>query len=173
MAGKTLVGAVLVLALDGASLRSTIDAEIRAGWEARKPAPASRSDDATFLRRITLDLLGTLPAADEVRAFLADPGQAKVWLLDASTGRKLQELARHEYGVTGLAFHPDGRQLASCGRDTVVRLWSLADGKTAKELGIPRGGQFKDWIHAVAISADGAWLAAPDMAGQVHVWSLA
>jgi WD40 repeat protein len=100
-------------------------------------------------------------------------GKGKVWLLDASTGKKLQELAGHEYGVTGLAFHPDGKQLASCGRDTVVRLWNLADGKMAKELGKPRGGQFKDWIHAVAISADGAWLAAPDMAGQVHVWSLA
>jgi WD40 repeat protein len=116
MAGKTLAGAVLVLALDGASLRSTIDAEIRAGREARKLAPASRSDDAGFLRRITLGLLGALPAADEVRAFLADPGQGKVRLLDASTGKKMLELAGHEYGVTGLAFHPDGKQLASCGR---------------------------------------------------------
>jgi hypothetical protein len=77
MASKMLVGAVLALALDGASLRTTIDAEIRAGWEARKLAPASRSDDASFLRRITLDLLGTVPAADEVRAFLADPDPAK------------------------------------------------------------------------------------------------
>jgi WD40 repeat protein len=100
-------------------------------------------------------------------------GKGKIHLLEAATGKKLQEFAGHEYGVTGLAFPPDGKQLATCGRDTVVRLWSLADGKMLKELGKPRGGQFKDWIHAVAISADGAWLAAPDMAGQVNVWSLA
>lgn len=100
-------------------------------------------------------------------------GKGKIWLLDPATGKKTQELAGHEYGVTGLAFHPDGQHLVSCGRDTVVRLWTLADGKMAKELGKPRGGQFKDWIHAVALSADGAWLAAPDMAGQVHVWNLA
>lgn len=100
-------------------------------------------------------------------------GKGKIYLLDPATGKKTLELAGHEYGVTGLAFHPDGKHLASCGRDTVVRLWSLADGKMVKELGKPRGGQFKDWIHAVAISADGAWLAAPDMAGQVHVWALA
>ncbi len=99
-------------------------------------------------------------------------GKGKVWLLESETGKKLQELPGHEYGVTGLAFHPDGKRLATCGRDTVVRIWTLAEGRMAKELGKPRGGQFKDWIHAVAISSDGAWLAAPDMAGQVHVWSL-
>jgi hypothetical protein len=48
----------------------------------------------------------------------------------------------------------------------------VADGKLVKELGQPRGGQFKDWIHAVAASPDGRRLAAADMAGQVQVWAL-
>jgi hypothetical protein len=94
-------------------------------------------------------------------------------LLDPVTGKKVHELKPgHEYGVTDLAFHPDGRHLASAGRDTVVRLWSLADGKMLKELGKPRGGQFKDWIHAISFSPDGRLLAAADMAGAVQVWSL-
>ena len=34
-------------------------------------------DDATYLRRVTLDLIGTLPTADEARAFLADKSPDK------------------------------------------------------------------------------------------------
>jgi WD40 repeat protein len=101
-----------------------------------------------------------------------DGTNGKVWLLDPATGKKTRELTpAHVYGVTDLVFHPDGKHLASAGRDTVVRLWNSADGKMVKELSKSRGGQFKDWIHAVSFSPDGRWMAAADMVGAVQIWS--
>lgn len=102
-----------------------------------------------------------------------DTQGGKVTLLDAGTGKKVRELTPgHQYGVTDLAFHPDGKHLLSSGRDTLVRVWRLPEGKLVKELGQSRGGQFKDWIHAMSISPSGQRIAGADMAGLVHIWEV-
>ena len=80
----------------------------------------------------------------------------KVFLVDPATGKKTRELGPgHLCGATDVAFHPDGKHVASCGRDTQIRIWNTEDGTLVKELGKQRGGQFKDWIHAISFSADG------------------
>ena len=96
-----------------------------------------------------------------------------VTLLEADSGKKVRAFAPgHLNGLTDLVFHPDGKHLLSCGRDTVVSVWKLDGDKRVAQLGKPRGGQFKDWLHALTVSPDGKWLAAGDMAGAVQVWSL-
>jgi WD40 repeat protein len=97
----------------------------------------------------------------------------RVVLLDPAKGKKIRELTPgHHDGATDVLFHPDGKHLFSSGRDTQVRMWRVDDGKLVQAIGTPRGGQFKDWIHAVALSPDTRLLAAADMAGQVQIWTL-
>jgi hypothetical protein len=52
--------------------RNFIDELILKQLQLLRLRPAPPSDDATFLRRVCLDTIGKLPAADEVRSFLAD-----------------------------------------------------------------------------------------------------
>jgi len=93
-----------------------------------------------------------------------------VHLLDATTGKLVRDVSAHKEGVTDLLFSPDGKHLITAGRDTTVRICRVEDGKEVAVLGSPRGGQFKDWFSAVALSPDERFAAATDIAGLVHVW---
>ena len=96
--------------------------------------------------------------------------QGRILLIDPATGNKIRELAGHPVGTNDLAFHPDGRHLFSCGRDQMIKIWNLDDGKLVRDF-----GKFADrgvWISAISISPDGRLLAAADRAGQVLIYSL-
>jgi hypothetical protein len=54
-----------------------IDREVFAKLRALGIAPSENSSDTEFLRRVTLDVTGTLPSPDEIRAFLADRSSDK------------------------------------------------------------------------------------------------
>ena len=58
-------------------LRAVIDRELKAAWLDQKVTPAPKSSDAEFLRRVYLDLVGTVPTFAETTRFLADVDSAK------------------------------------------------------------------------------------------------
>ena len=59
------------------ALAEAIDREIARQWAESNVEPAPRADDAEFLRRVWLDLAGTIPTAAEARAFLDDTAADK------------------------------------------------------------------------------------------------
>jgi hypothetical protein len=64
-----------------AARRNLVDDHVMEKLRALHIPPADDCDDATFLRRLMLDLVGTLPDPEEVRAFLADTSPDKRALL--------------------------------------------------------------------------------------------
>lgn len=111
------------------------------------------------------------PDGKQLALAQGNEGGGKLFLLEADTGKKIREFAGHNPGgVHDVRFSADGKFLLSCGRDTVVRVWNVADGKQVAEVGKQRGGQFKDIWHALTLSEDQNWLATADMAGQVNVY---
>jgi hypothetical protein len=54
-----------------------IDREISRTWRDAAVTPAGPAEDAEFLRRVSLDLTGTLPAPDDILAFLKDQNPDK------------------------------------------------------------------------------------------------
>ncbi|MEX1096927.1 MAG: hypothetical protein WED34_12845 [Planctomycetales bacterium] len=99
-----------------------------------------------------------------------EDGGGAIFIVQLEGNKKLHQLKGHEYGATCVRFTSDGQHLVTCGRDTLVAIWQVSDGKQVKTLGTGRGGQFKDWIHDVDFNPDETRLAAADMAGMVHIW---
>ena len=113
---------------------------------------------------------------DGLLAALAQGGETdtgKIQLVETATGKLAREVSGHQYGATDVKFSADGKLVLSTGRDTTLRICQVEDGKEVAALGSPRGGQFKDWLSALAISPDESTVAAADIAGMVHVWRLA
>src|SRR5207247_1658940 len=54
-----------------------IDTYVHAKLKKLNVIPSDTCDDATFLRRVYLDVIGTLPTAAEARTFLADKSAGK------------------------------------------------------------------------------------------------
>ena len=57
--------------------QNAVDELVKSKLEKMQLVPSELSDDATFLRRVWLDTIGTLPTPEDVRQFLADPATDK------------------------------------------------------------------------------------------------
>ncbi len=66
----------------GSSQDPELDRLIAQGWTAAGVQPAAYADDATYLRRVALDLTGRIPTASQLAAFEADtrPDKRVAWV---------------------------------------------------------------------------------------------
>ncbi len=86
--------------------------------------------------------------------------------LDPATGKSLAEaVGKHGTELFALAVSPDGKTIASAGKDNFVRLWN-AD--TMKELGTIKG--HLGWINCLAFSPDGYSLVSGSYDSTAKIW---
>jgi WD40 repeat protein len=125
--------------------------------------------------------LGALPVENEVDyndefAFSPDgrelaignsnDGTVRLW--DVATREQIGTTIDTEAGgVSGLAFSPDGRTLATSDGDGTVRLWDVATNPQ-----VIRGSNDSHPIAEVAFNPDGKTLTAADALGATRAWDI-
>src|SRR5262249_19246237 len=95
----------------------------------------------------------------------ADARSIRIWHLAGSEEKRV--LTGHEGGVPGLAFSPDGKLLASAGKDMTAAIWDPTTGQLLRRL-----TGFERVLHTVAFSPDGRLLATGDRAGKIRFWEV-
>jgi WD40 repeat protein len=122
-------------------------ASYSATFDFHKPFP----DTATFTYRgKPLEIGGRTALAWSPDGRILATAPDSVVLRDAATGKVIRTLDQPATGVKGVAFSPEGEQLATVADDKRVRLWSLPEGAlqaTLSESRLP--------LLAVAFSPDG------------------
>ncbi|MBL8839985.1 MAG: DUF1549 domain-containing protein [Planctomycetes bacterium] len=106
-----------------AALAELIDRALAEQWQQQKLAPAAPADDATWLRRLSLDLCGTIPLREEVAAFLEDERGDK-------RQRKIAEYLADRTFAQNFSYQ-----------------WSNALLSAAQKQGGPEGARLRPWLE--------------------------
>src|SRR5262245_50344200 len=108
---------------DVLAITGKLDAQFALAWKEAGTTPAEPADDARYLRRVYLDITGTLPPPARIREFLLDPSPEK-------RARAIEQLlASPEYATRWANY------------------WNaILMGRTIESAAIDQTG-FKMWLH--------------------------
>lgn len=97
---------------------------------------------------------------------LAAGAGTRVIVWDVQTGEVVALLRGHQFYVVDVVFSPDGERLISAGKDGLVRVWRVSDGRLLFDMEKPKEGS----LTSLAISSDGQFAAGGTANGVVYLW---
>jgi WD40 repeat protein len=147
-------------------------------WHVADPARATRDGaplvtPGTFPNSVAFSPDGRLLAAGTVAGptwLWAVPGAAALAAGQAPAALRGMPFSGPSDPVSGVAFSPDGSELAASSKDEKVWLWRVKAGRAIPDGTLTGAG---NWVNSVAFSPDGRSLAAGTSGANVLVWSLA
>ena len=106
--------------------------------------------------------LALSPSGRQVAVCGAD--QNEVYLYDVATGGEIAVLRGHSAPVTGVAYRPDGTQVATASNDQTIRLWDPATGRQTVLLKADVAAPHPDRDTLVKYNPDGSRIASHTLA---------
>ena len=100
-----------------------------------------------------------------------EKGDTSLWELTTGKERPLatghdSKKPGHGYGTYSAAFLPDGKTLATGGRDNAVKLWDVASGKLLHTL-----AGHHSWVEMLVAAPGGKLLASSGQDGMIRLWN--
>ncbi|MBW4555415.1 MAG: pentapeptide repeat-containing protein [Trichormus sp. ATA11-4-KO1] len=112
--------------------------------------------------------LATFPLHNDPSSQILASGEdqtVKLW--DIDTGKCIKTLKGHTNWVRTVAFHPQGKTIASAGADETVRIWDIDTGDCLQIL-----RNHTNWLLSITYSPDGKTLASGGSDKQVRIWDV-